>query len=352
MGNLAVIEIPTRSLKLLEVSNVPIIIEENEQFLKVIDLRDRLLEQGEKVRNKISSDDEFNFAGKFISDLKKFLKFADDGTDSANDDINEAKKLIMASKHKLKDEIELMARDIARNHGVYKLRRDAENAAEQERLEREAEKKRREEQRVVEFQVLQTELDAAQKTADEANGRNQAETKSEIQRGIKRLVDALKSPATMALITNPAEEAYAVRQLVGLAIQHEQGRIAAAQAVADGNKKAAAAILKASAKLEAPEVEEVYVPRVQAAPVIARKPELFHAAGSSVGQQWRVKRVEVGGGKEKTVGIVDPNRVCREHPELCEPSESKLNDLAKRLKSKPDIPGVIWELDVRTKGVR
>jgi hypothetical protein len=354
MGNLAVIEIPTPKAadRLLHIDNVPIVVEENALFIEAETLRDKLLAEGKEVRIKISSVEEHATAMKLRQVLKRYHEYVEDTTEPVKVEFNNGKQKVMDAIHKLIDNTVALDKDLARSTGAYEVWQAEQLRLEQERREREAELERQAKQRAVDLQVLQKEIELAQQSADEANGRGQLETKNEIDAGIRRMVNALKNAATAALIANPIQEATSIKQCVALAIQHEQARIAAAAAKAEGDKKAARDILKAAAKLEAPEVEEIYVPQVQAAPVVVRQPASYHAPGSHVGQIWRVKRIDIGGGKEKTVGIVDPGRVCREHPELCSPNESKLNDLCRRIKTKPDIPGVIFELDVRTKGVR
>ena len=340
MGLLLNNQVPTGSGELIHVETLPLKVETNPAFEEAKQLLEQMVASAGSLANSITNDADYNRAMKMMQGLKIFIKNVDEGIDPVKRRINDAKDRLMALAHELDVPAKNLQTALAKETGRYSLWKQEQVRLENERLERIAEQERQRKQREADLEALMTEIGAANQEADAATGRGQGDTANEIRAAIKPLVNKLKNAATVALIQNPVQEATGVRQVVALALQHEQARIAAAQAKAEGDKKAAAAILKASAKLEAPQVEEVYVAPVQATPTIARKPDLYKAPGASVRQDWRVKT------------IYDPGRVCREHPELCDPSESKINDLAKRLKAKPNVPGVEFELITKTIGVR
>ena len=351
MENLALIQIPAikPTDRLLDIANVPIIVEENALFVQARELRDTLIQEAEKFRFKIESDKDYNRVTQILPLLPRFKKYVDDTTDPVKKDLNDGKQKVMDAIHTLCDPIDQLNLELKRAHGNYKNWRDEQVRLENEKLQREAERERQRLQRLADLETLQSEIRIAQSSADEGNGRGQTETANEINVNLEHIIAALAVPDS---IKNPLETCTRVRQIVALALQHEDARIAAAKAKAEGDKKAAAAILKASAKLEAPEVEEVQQTRVEVTPAIQRGPDLVHARGSSIGQVWRVKRQDIGGGKQKTVGIIDPQRVARDHPEFCLPDEGLLNEYARRCKEMPIVPGVIFELEIKTKGVR
>jgi len=331
MGLLQITNIPTGQGELIKVETLPLLVEPNAAFEEAKLLLEQMVQSAGSLPNSITTEEDYNRGMKILQGVTAFLKNIEEGVSPTKKRINDAKDRLMALIHEL---------DIPANKLKLELWREEQVRLENERLAREAEKERQRKQRAAEIEALIVEIGAANQECDAATGRNQVATKEEILAGINGVARMLKSEATTAQIVSPVAEATRIRQVVALAIQHEQARIAAAQAKAEGDKKTAANILKASAKLEAPLVEEVYVPPVQTPATVAKKPDLYKAAGASVTALWRVKN------------IFDSARVCREHPELAEPSLSKLNDLAKRLKAKPNIAGVEWEQDVRTKGVR
>jgi hypothetical protein len=329
--------IPTGTGELIRVETLPLVVEPNQSFEDAKQLLEQMVASAGSLANSITTEEDYNRGMKMLQGLKLFLKNIDEGVKPAKDRINEGKDRLMNFIHELDVPAKKLQADLAKETGRFKVWQEEQVRKENERLAREAEAERQRKQHEADLDALRAEIELAVQTADEANGRNQTETAAEIKTGLRPIVTTLRIPQA---IENPIQVATQVRQIVALALQHESARIAAAQAKAEGDKKAAAAILKASAKLEAPVVEEVRAEQVMVAPVMVRHPDLFQAKGASVSQNWRVK------------AVFDPARVCREHPELCEPSQSKLNDLAKRLKAKPNVGGVEWEQITKTIGVR
>lgn len=337
MGSLLIQNIPTGTGELIRVDTLPLVVEPNQSFEDAKQLLEQMVASAGSLANSITTEEDYNRGMKMLQGLKLFLKNIDEGVKPAKDRINEGKDRLMSFIHELDVPAKNLQAALAKETGRFKLWQEEQVRLENERRQREAEAERQRLQREADLRVLQVEIDDAMHKAALSTGRGQLETSAEITAGLKPIVTKLKVPQSIA---DPLRLATEIRQLIVLALQHEAARMAAAQAKAEGDKKAAAAILRASAKLEAPVVEEVRAEQIQAAPVMVRQPDLFQAKGASVRQNWRVK------------SIFDPGRVCREHPELCEPSQSKLNDLAKRLKAKPNVGGVEWENEVKTIGVR
>ena len=323
--------------------------EASPEFEEAKQLLQQMLASAKTLANSITTKDDYERGVRMMSALKAFLKNVDEGVEPTKRVINSAKDRLMELVHELDVPAKQLHLELSRETARYKLAEEEKVRKENERLAREAELERQRLQRLEDIKTLENEIRIAKGEADGANGRDQAATANEINSNLQQIVASLLVPDS---IKNPLETCTRVRQIVALALQHEDARIAAAKAKAEGDKKAAAAILKASAKLEAPEVEEVQQTRVEVTPAIQRGPDLVHARGSSIGQVWRVKRQDIGGGKQKTVGIIDPQRVARDHPEFCLPDEGLLNEYARRCKEMPIVPGVIFELEIKTKGVR
>ncbi len=349
MSTFLAVQVPTGVGELIKVETLPLMVEASPEFEEAKQLLAQMLSSAGTLANSINLKEDYQRGVQMMSALKAFLKNVDEGVEPTKRVINAAKDQLMSLVHELDVPAKQLHLELSRETARYKMAEEEKVRKENERLAREAELERQRLQREADISTLNDDILSAQQSADEANGRGQVETANEINTNLTQIVAALAVPDS---IKNPLETCTRVRQIVALAAQHEQARIAAATAKADGDKKRAAAILAASKKLEAPEVEEVVQNRVEVAPSIQRGPDLHHARGSSVGQTWRVKRQDIGGGKEKTVGIIDPQRVCRDHPEWCYPDETLINDYAKRCKEKPVVAGVIFELDTRTKGVR
>jgi len=329
--------IPEGTGELIHVETLPLSVEPNQAFEEAKQLLDQMVASAGSLANSITTEEDYNRAMQMLQGLKLFLKNIDEGVKPAKDRINEGKDRLTTFIHELDVPAKNLQAALAKETARFKLWQDEQIRLENERKQREAEAERQRLQREADLTALRDEIAAALQTADDANARKEPVTANEIKAGLQPTLLKLKVPQS---IQNPVKSATEIRQAIALAIQHEAGRIAAAQAKAEGDKKGAAAILRASAKLEAPVVEEVHAARAEVAPVMVRRPDLYHAKGASVRQEWRVKVV------------FDPGRVCREHPEMCEPSQSKLNDLAKRLQAKPNIPGVEWEQSTKTIGVR
>ena len=340
MGLLQIQNLPDGTGPLISVETLPMLVEANPAFEEAKLILEKMIATAGNLPNSITTMEDYDKGMRLLQALTVFLKNVEAGIAPMKDKINGAKNRLMELQHELDVPAANLKLALSRETARYQLWQAEQARIESDRLQREAEKERMVRQRQAEIDALMTEIGTANQAGDEAVARGQSATRDEIVAGISRLVKLLGSAVTTAQIANPVAEITKIRQVVALAVQHEQARIAAAAAIAQGDRKTAKQIEKASMQLVAPEVEEVYVAPVQVAPVMARKPELYKAAGASVTALWRVKT------------IFDAARVCREHPELCEPSESKLNDFAKRTKQKPNIPGVEWEQDVRTRGVR
>jgi hypothetical protein len=337
MGTLLVQEIPTGQGELIRVETLPLLVEPNAAFEEAKQILDQMVASAGALANSITNDEDYNRGLKMLQALKVFLRNIDEGVDPTKRRINDAKDRLMSLIHELDVPAKQLQQGLAKETGRYLLWKQDQVRLENERKAREAEVERQRLQHESDIRILRAELDDAYKTCTDANGRNQTPTANEIGGAIAKWDRAIKSPAT---VQNPIAAATEIRQVVALALQHEQARIAAAQAKAEGDKKAAASILRASAKLEAPVVEEVIAEQVHVAPSITRQPDLFKAKGGYVTREWKVKR------------IYDPTRVPHQ---FCTPSESLLNEHAKtfnKTQSKPIVPGVEFEELVSTKGVR
>jgi hypothetical protein len=340
MGMILTQEVPTGQGELVRVETLPLLVEPSQEFEQAKLMLEQMVKSSGALSNSITTQADYEKGMKILQGLSTFLKNLDEGIKPVKSRINAAKDRVMALQHELDEPAKQLQLALSRETARYKVWAEEQVRLEQERLARAAELERQKKQREMDLSVLRDEVALAQTSANEANARGQVETANEISALIKSLASKLSNPVTASTIANPIQEVTRVRQVVALAIQREQARIAAAAAKAEGDKKTAESILRASAKLEAPPVEEVYVPQVKAEPVVVARGTSYHAPGSHVSSVWRVQSID------------DPDLVCRNHPELCVPSESKLNELAKRTKSKPNIPGVRWFEDVRTKGVR
>ncbi|HVN82266.1 MAG TPA: hypothetical protein VMW38_24995 [Terriglobia bacterium] len=349
MSTFLAVQVPTGVGELIKVETLPLQVEASPEFEEAKQLLAQMLSSAKTLANSINTKEDYERGVKMMSALKVFLKNVEEGIDPAKRLINSAKDKLMEMQHELDVPAKQLHLELSRETARYKLAEEEKVRQENERLAREAEIERQRLQRLEDIKTLQNEIRIAKGEADGANGRSQVETANEINNNLAQIVASLEVPES---IKNPLETCTRVRQIVALALQHEDARIAAAAAKAEGDKRRAAEILKASKKLEAPQVEEVQQTRVEVTPAIQRGPDLHYARGSSTKQIWRVKRQDIGGGKEKVVGIIDPQRVCREHPEYCEPSVTLLDEYAKRSKERPNIPGVIWELSTKTIGVR
>lgn len=334
MGLILQQQVPTGQGELIHVETLPLQVEPNPAFEEAKQLLEQMVASAGTLANSITTVEDYDRGMKMLQALKVFLKNVEEGVDPTKRRINSAKDRLMELVHELDVPAKQLQTALARETGRFKLWQEEQVRKEQERLARIAEQERQTKQREADLDALRGEIELAKQSADEANGRNQVETANEISTNLKQIVASLKVPQS---IRNPIETATQVRQIVALAQQHEQARIAAAQAKADGDARAAKKILAASAKLEAPVVEEVRSEQVQAAPSIVRQPDLYQAKGAYVKKVWRVKQ------------IFDANRVPREY---CMPSESLLNDYAKRVQQRPIVPGVEFEEVISTKGVR
>ena len=329
--------VPVYTGELMRVETLPLKLRTFDSFDDAKAKVQAMVEGCRTLANSITADEQFNLATAKEEEIKAFLKALEEEAEPTRKRLQEARDQFFALLHQLDTPLEDVKKQLARERGRYKMWRQEQIDRENERKAREAELERQRKQREADLQALRVELDIAANEADAATARNQPETKNEIQGGIKRLVTLLKSEATAAQIANPVQEATGVRQVVALAIQHEQARIAAAAAKAEGDKKAAAQILRASAKLAPPVVEEVFSERIEAAPIVTRAPELSKQKGESLSATWRVKRI--------TNAAVVPRQ-------FMEVSESLLNDYARRIKTKPMVPGVEFEQEIKMKGGR
>lgn len=347
--NFLAITVPSGQGELIHVETLPLAVEPNIEFEEAKQALEVMLKSSRSLANSITTDDDYNRGMEMIKGFKTFLRNVEDGVTPTKDRLNQAKNRLMELIHQLDEPAKQILLELSRETGRYKVKKDEEVRIENDRLRREAEEAQRKKQHAVDIECLRVEIGAALDAANAANGRGQKATATEILNNIVQIEASLKVPES---IRNPLETSTLVRQYVALAIQHEEARIAAAAAKRDGDAKAAKEILNASKNLELPEVEEVQQETVEIEPTVMRGPDLKHMTGASVSQAWRVKRTSLGAGKEKVTGITDPQRICREHPELCEPSVSKIDDYAKRTKEKPIIPGVTFELETKTRGVR
>ena len=76
MENLALIQIPAikPTDRLLDIANVPIIVEENALFVQALELRDTLIQEAEKFRFKIESDKDYNRVTQILPLLPRLKK--------------------------------------------------------------------------------------------------------------------------------------------------------------------------------------------------------------------------------------------------------------------------------------
>ena len=337
MGLLLTQNVPVGTGELIRVETLPLKVEPTSQFEEAKAALAEMIEGAGTLVESIQTDDQYNQGIKMLQSLKQFNRNLEAGIKPLKDLINSHKDRVMELQHELDVPAKRLQDALSRETARYQLAKEEAVRKENDRLAREAERQRQEQQHEADIKVLLDEVAAAQLAGSASNATGQPETAQEIERELRPITNMLKVPS---MISNPIEVATRLRQVVALAQQHEQARIAAAELKAQGDKRGAAKILRASEQLEAPEVEEVVSEQVQVMAPVLRQPDLYQAKGSSVRQRWIVS------------AITDPGRVCVEHPELCIPSEAKLNDLAKRINARPNIPGVTWELDTRTIGVR
>lgn len=334
MGLQIFTELPKANGDLVQIQNLPIIVTPNEAFHEAKATLLALVEQAGTLANSIQTDEQYDEGIKVLQGINRFLKDLEAGFKPPKDEANRFKDTLMGYYHELTDPGTKLKTAVSAETGRYFQDRERRRREEEERLRREAELERQRKQREADLNALRAEINAAKMVADAAGHEGHPELAAEIRGGLKRFAAIESAPGAYK---NPLQDATGVRQVVALALQREQARVAAEKARQDGDKATAKAIEKAAAKLEAPEVAQVVSERIEAAPVVVPREELTKAKGAYVKEFWRVSL------------IVDPTKVPRE---FCEPSESRLNDYAKRLGKQPVVPGVVFEREVKIAGIR
>lgn len=335
MGALQIFQkLPAANGELVTIANLPIAVTPNEGFYAVKVTLLALVEQAGGLANLIQTDEQYNEGIAILQKVKRFKKDLAAGAAPSKSQLNTAKDALMALIHELDEPATKLEQALSAETGRFIQDRERRRREEEERLRREAELERQRKQREADLNALRAEINAAKMVADAAGHEGHPELAAEIRGGLKRFAAIESAPGAYK---NPLQDATGVRQVVALALQREQARVAAEKARQDGDKATAKAIEKASAKLEAPIVAPVVSERIEAAPVVVPREELTKAKGAYVKEFWRVSL------------IVDPTKVPRE---FCEPSESRLNDYAKRLGKQPVVPGVVFEREVKLAGVR
>jgi hypothetical protein len=327
-------KLPSGEGELIAVRNLPISVEPNEAFHEAKRALEALVEDSRGIVNSITTEDEYNAGMAILGKINGFLKQIEAGAKPSKDSLNQAKDELMRYIHELDAPAKRLKDMLGQETGRYKLEADRKRREEEERLRREAELDRQRKQREADLNALRLEIQTAEQEARAAEMRDQPDTAKGIRAATKRFVALDSAPGAFQ---DPLGDATRLRSAVALAQQHEQARIAAAKAKAEGDKKTAKKIEQAAAKLEAPTVEAVRSEQVKTAPVVIPKPELAKAKGAFVKDEWRVKE------------IYNPSSVPRE---FCVPSESLLNDYAKRVGSAASVPGVTFERHIKTAGVR
>jgi hypothetical protein len=328
-------DIPTGEGELVTIEHVPIEVVPSESFNAAKAALDAMLTDAGQLANSIQTDAEYEDGVALISKLSAFQKKVDAGAKPTKDLLNTAKNRLMDFIHQLDEPAAKLKAALSKETARYYEAREKRRREEEERLRREAEEKRRREQRKADEAVLTSELVDAFRAADEAAARGQEETAKEIRKALKKW-DAF--PSTPKAFADPVADANQVRQVVALAIAHEQARVAQEKALAEGNKKAAKQIEKAAANLAPPVVDQVVSRKVEAEAIVVPKEELSKGKGGYVKKTWRVR------------AVINADAVPREYLEV---STSKLNDYARRCgEVEPKVPGVQFEMEQKMVGVR
>jgi hypothetical protein len=335
MGLAVIDRIPKGEGELIAVEHLPIMITPNAAFYEAKSVLQGIVEQVGGIANSITTDDQYNQGIAGLQAINKFLKDIEAGIKPSKDQLNQAKDQLIEFAHQLDVPAKRLKDALSAETGRYRMWKDEQERREQERLRKEAELERQRKQREVDIGALKNEIVMAESEAADAEQRGEVETAKEIRAVTKRYAALDSMPGAFP---DPLEDATRIRQAVLLARQHEEARIAAAKAKAEGDRNAARRIERAAAKLEAPEVAPVISERVEAAPVVAPKADLTKAKGQSTRKEWKLK------------GIYDPAQVPREYLRV---DESALNAYAKRCgEIEPHVPGCRFEFSVKTIGVR
>ena len=334
MGLQVLGQLPSGEGELIAVRNLPISIIPSDSFNAAKAALDEMVRQAGGLAESIQTDDQYNQAIEFIKQLRRFLKDVEAGAKTSKDSLNSAKNQLMEFIHQLDEPATKLEKALARETGRYLQWKEEQTRKENERRAREAEEARQREQRRVDLEALTNEVAAAEREAVAAEERQQPETAKEIRQALKRFAGLASSPGAFQ---DPLGDATRVRQAVAFAKQKEEGRIAAAKLKAEGNKSAAKKVEAAAAKAHAPEVAAVVSEKVETRAVVVPKADLNKVTGQFLKKTWKVKRV------------FNPDVVPRQFLVV---SDSLLKDYAKRLGTKPEVPGVEFEEDVKTAGIR
>ncbi len=329
MGLQLLRKMPTGEGELVVIENRPVAVTPSEYFYKLKEAILALVEEAKGLAS-IRTDSEYERGVELIKSLSWALKGIETGMEPAKMETNGIKDQIMVYQHQLDVPTEKAKKALSIETARFSEDRETKRLAEEARLRREAEFERQRKQRKADLYALKGEIVLAKQAANDAYMRLERLTASEIRHGLKRFA-ALES--TPGAFTEPLVDATMVKQLVAFALQHENARIAAAKARADGDKATARKIEQASAKLEAPEVAPVISERVEAAPVVVIQDELAKPKGGWVKESWKVKTVY-------NWALVPR--------EFCEVSLSLLNQHAKRMGANASVPGVEFEREVKT----
>lgn len=324
---------PAASSDLVSIENLPIVVTPSAAFHEAKAQLLEIVSRAGTLANAITTDLQYNDAISSLQSVKRFKKDLTAGADPSKKQLNSAKDALMALIHELEEPATNLELALSAETARYFQDKERRRREEEDCQRREAELERQRLQREADLNALRDEISTARQTADAADLHGQPETAKEIRAGLKRFAALDAAPGGYR---HPLQDATEVRQAVALAIQREQALVAADKARQEGATATARAIERAAAKLTAPEVAPVVSERVEAASVLVPRSELAHAKGSYVKEVWRAR-------------IIDPAAIPRE---FCEPSESLLNDLAKRLGERARVPGVVFEKVTKMAGVR
>ena len=334
MGLQIFTELPKANGDLVSIENLPIIVTPNESFHQAKATLLALVEQAGSLANSIHTDPEYDQGIQTLQAIKRFKKDIEAGAKPGKDAMNRAKDQLMGYLHELDVPASKLETALSTETARYFQDRERRRREKEDADRREAELERQRKQREADLNALRMEIQTARQEATSAEMREQPDTAREIRAGLKRFAALDAAPGGYQ---RPLEDATAVRQAVALALQHEQARIAAARARAEGDKAAARAIEKADAKLEAPIVAPVISERIEAAPVVVPKDELSKAKGQWLNERWVVDEV------------FDPRLVPDEFKEV---SVRLLNDYASRMKANACVPGVRFKREAKMAGIR
>jgi len=329
-------EMPSGQGELVRVIHLPITVEPNEAYALAKQKLDELLAKADSL--EVTNDQEHDEAVELQKNVKRFLKDIEEGVDAPKRQLNTAKNQMMELINSLKIPAEKIMAVFAKKTGRYEYDREQARLREEARRREEAERERQRLQREADLSVLRLEIQTAEQEAKDAEMRDQLETAKEIRKELRRFAALDSAPGAFQ---QPLEDATRVRQVVLFAKQHEQGRIAAAKAAAEGNRTAARKIEQATAKLEAPRIEQVQSERIEAAPVVVPKADLFRSKGQHAAKK-----------KMRFARFTNTELVPIRFRPCCEHCIALLNKEAQIMGDSISVPGVEFEEEVKTSGIR